>query len=243
MRSSGACSQGRLVLCAAEKDDGPRLPEVGHMSVPPVEARLGQEGAVRATGGRERPVARSGESDEAEVRASWREMLPYGISAIVAAWLYRASDGFAESGMPGRIGPDAWPKIALGLMFFVSCLGMVKVWLKMRGTLAQARVDTDAQALNPPQLYPRLVWIAVLATVVYVWAWQVLGYFLATILYSLVLMWIGRQRNPVVLFCGSIGFSVFFLFLFMKVVYVALPLGEKPFSQVSLAVMSLLGIR
>jgi putative tricarboxylic transport membrane protein len=227
-------------LCAIEKD-GDR-PPVGIGRSPsdfPAKAEPGEGRTAKADGGRER----SGETNEAEVRPTWRDILPYCISAIVAAALYHVSDGFAESGMQGRIGPDAWPKIALGLMFFVSCLGMAKVWLKMRGTLAPTRVDVEAQALNPPQLYPRLVWIAVLATVAYVWAWQVLGYFLATILYSLVLMWIGRQRNPVVLLCGSIGFSVFFLFLFMKVVYVALPLGEKPFSQVSLAVMSILGIR
>ncbi|HEU0231326.1 MAG TPA: tripartite tricarboxylate transporter TctB family protein [Burkholderiaceae bacterium] len=243
MRSSGVCPRGQQTLRAVEKDDDRRSVAVSHSPSPPAEKGGVRENATRVADGRERPGVQSDEPNGPEARTTWREILPYGISAIVAAWLYHVSDGFAESGMPGRIGPDAWPKIALGLMFFVSCLGMIKVWLKMRGTLAPTRANSDMQALNPPQLYPRLVWIAVLATVAYVWAWQVLGYFLSTILYSLVLMLIGRQRHPVVLLCGSVGFAVFFLFLFMKVVYVALPLGERPFSQVSLALMSLLGIR
>lgn len=190
-----------------------------------------------------RPEAASSRKKAVEINPSWREALPYVVSALIAAWLYHVSDGFADSQMPGRIGPDAWPKIALGLMFFVSCLGVVKVALKMRGTLPPTRINPDRALLHPPELYPHLVWIAIVATGVYIWAWNVLGYFLSTILYSLLLMWIGHQRRSVVLAGCSVGFAVFFLFLFMKVVYVALPLGEGPFSKVSLALMSVLGIR
>ena len=37
--------------------------------------------------------------------------------------------------------------------------------------------------------------------------------------------------------------SLLFMFMFMKVVYVSLPLGHEPFSQVSFLLMRLMGIR
>ncbi len=37
--------------------------------------------------------------------------------------------------------------------------------------------------------------------------------------------------------------SLAFVFVFMKIVYVSLPLGVEPFSQVSLLLMRLMGIR
>lgn len=179
-------------------------------------------------------------------RANWRKALPYVLVVAFALWLYRVSDSFAASDVPGRIGPDAWPKIALGLMIFTGCLGIVKALFAgpahESAQHAPASAGEDAPVLNPPELYPRMVWVAIAATVVYVFLWSLLGYFLATVVYSMALMWVGRQRRFGILAGAGVGFALFFMFLFMKIVYVSLPLGVEPFSQVSLALMSLMGI-
>jgi len=41
----------------------------------------------------------------------------------------------------------------------------------------------------------------------------------------------------------SVAGGLIFMFTFMKIVYVSLPLGVEPFSRVSLALMGLMGIR
>jgi putative tricarboxylic transport membrane protein len=56
-------------------------------------------------------------------------------------------------------------------------------------------------------------------------------------------MWIGRYRRiGVVLATSAIG-ALAFMFMFMKVVYVSLPLGVEPFAQVSFALMRIMGIK
>lgn len=175
---------------------------------------------------------------------NWRKTLPYVLVVAVAVWLYHVSDSFAVSDVPGRIGPDAWPKIVLGLMIFTGCLGIAKSLLARPAPAgdAHAPADADAPVLNPPELYPGMVWAAVAATAVYVFLWPLLGFFLATVVYGIALMWIGRQRRFGILLGAGVGFALFFMFLFMRIVYVSLPLGVEPFSQVSLALMSLMGI-
>ena len=71
----------------------------------------------------------------------------------------------------------------------------------------------------------------------------IFGFFLSTILFSGILIYVSQYRNIVNIALLSVLFAVTFLFLFMRVVYVALPIGVEPFARVSLMVMSLIGVR
>jgi putative tricarboxylic transport membrane protein len=70
-----------------------------------------------------------------------------------------------------------------------------------------------------------------------------LGFFLCTFAYLAAFAWIGRYRRPLVVLASSLIGSLLFMFVFMKVVYVSLPLGQEPFSQVTFLLMRLMGIR
>jgi putative tricarboxylic transport membrane protein len=56
-------------------------------------------------------------------------------------------------------------------------------------------------------------------------------------------MWVGRYRRLGVIVATSVIGSLAFMFMFMKVVYVSLPLGIEPFAQVSFALMRVMGIK
>jgi len=70
----------------------------------------------------------------------------------------------------------------------------------------------------------------------------VLGFFLATAIYLAAFMLVGRYRRYGVIAVTSVVGSLVFVFVFMKIVYVSLPLGIGPFQSVSTALMALLGI-
>ena len=94
-----------------------------------------------------------------------------------------------------------------------------------------------------PLLYPRLLWSGIALTVLYLFVVEKLGFFLTTALYLGLFMWIGRYRRLGVVVATSVLGALFFVFMFMKVVYVSLPLGVEPFAQVSYLLMKLLAIR
>jgi len=80
-------------------------------------------------------------------------------------------------------------------------------------------------------------------TVLYVVLIETLGFFLCTAIYLALFMWVGRYRRPGVIVATSLVGSLAFMFMFMKVVYVSLPLGVEPFAQVSFALMRIMGIK
>jgi putative tricarboxylic transport membrane protein len=170
--------------------------------------------------------------------------LPYLAMVAISLFLYYQADNFEFSESSGRIGPGAWPKIVLCLLMFTACLGIIKVvWAGQAEPDKRDVTDEDVAAvLAPPEIYPKMVWAAVAITAAYVWVLPILGFFIATIFYSVALMWVGRQRRVATLCIAGVGFALFFMFLFMKVVYVSLPIGKEPFSAVSLALMALMGI-
>jgi putative tricarboxylic transport membrane protein len=55
-------------------------------------------------------------------------------------------------------------------------------------------------------------------------------------------MWVGRFRRPKIVAAASVLGSLTFVFVFMKVVYVSLPLGVGPFRTLSAWIMAALGI-
>ena len=93
------------------------------------------------------------------------------------------------------------------------------------------------------QTYPRLLLLGMVMTVAYVALIETLGFFLCTFLYLAGFMLIGRYRRIGVVAVTSLIGSLVFMFVFMKIVYVSLPLGQEPFVRVSLMLMRLMGIR
>lgn len=179
--------------------------------------------------------------------------LPYAVLFLGAAYLYHGAGAFAATGRPGQLGPDVWPRSILVLLMVVCAFEMVRGALFVRaaadGEEAQAGAQAQAgagAAPKPPheeeRRYPALLAGGIGLTVLYVPGIQILGFFLATSIYLALFMLIGRYRRGAVIAATSVLGSLAFVYVFMKVVYVSLPLGVGPFKQVSAWIMAALGI-
>ncbi len=170
--------------------------------------------------------------------------LPYVVVLAAAAFLYYRADHFEFEQAAGRIGPGAWPKLILVLMLAASVWGIVSSLWGSRGASEErdAAFVEDEDLVRPPEIHPVRVWLAIAVTVIYLLLLSVLGFFLATIAFCLVLMILGEFRRPLPLALLSVGISTVFMFLFMRVVYVALPVGVAPFDRLSYALMAAMGV-
>jgi putative tricarboxylic transport membrane protein len=112
----------------------------------------------------------------------------------------------------------------------------------LESIIEEAPADTATEA-PPERTYPRLLIAGIVLTVAYVLSIERLGFFLCTFAYLAAFTWIGRYRRPLVVLASSLAGSLAFMFVFMKVVYVSLPLGQEPFSQVTFLLMRLMAIR
>jgi putative tricarboxylic transport membrane protein len=168
-------------------------------------------------------------------------MLPYAALVLGAAFLYHETGSFANAGRPGQLGPDFWPRAVLVLLMIVCGVEMV------RRALAARQAPPAAGAKSKPHedeetRYPRLLAGGIAITVAYVPGIEYLGFFVATALYLAAFMLIGRYRRAGIIAAASIGGSLAFVYVFMKIVYVSLPLGVGPLRQVSTALLAVLGI-
>jgi putative tricarboxylic transport membrane protein len=170
--------------------------------------------------------------------------LPYIVVFAVGVFLYYEADKFQFEQVSGRIGPGAWPKLVLLMMLVTALWGVVSSAIKAGKPAADhdAKADAAEDMVHPPEIYPFRVWIAVAATLAYLLALPILGFFLATVIYSFGLMYIGHFRRPLPITVLSVAIGLGFMFVFMRVVYVALPLGIAPFDEVSFALMTAMGV-
>lgn len=181
-----------------------------------------------------------------ERRARLARALPYVVSGIVAAFLYYTAVQFDFHHRPGTLGPDAWPK-GISLLMLVVSLYKVGELLFGRArvpgpyeTLESAEDGGNAEA---PQRYPLLLLLGVAATLAYVALVTTLGFFLCTATYLAAFLWIGGYRRRWIIAVTSLAGALLLMFIFMKLVYVSLPIGTPPFSAVTFALMQLMGIR
>jgi putative tricarboxylic transport membrane protein len=181
-----------------------------------------------------------------------RRTVPYVIVFAATVVLFMLANRITFVAPGGRIGPDVWPKAILALSMLTCAFQIVKI-LFFGGTgeqvpgvlesiIEEAPVGESSETAPEPK-YPRLIVGGIVLTVAYVVLIDRLGFFLCTFAYLAAFAWIGRYRRPLVVLASSLIGSLLFMFVFMKVVYVSLPLGQEPFSQVTFLLMRLMGIR
>ncbi len=184
--------------------------------------------------------------------ARLRKIVPYVIVLAVAAFLYALANRIEFVAPGGRIGPDFWPKAILLLAMATCAYEIVKTLFlgrpdqEVAGVLESIMEDAPAEAAaKEPQArsYLHLLLIGVAITIAYVVLIERLGFFLCTFLYLAGFTWAGRYRRLGIVLTSSLLGSLVFMFVFMKIVYVSLPLGQEPFSQVSFLLMRLMAIR
>jgi len=169
---------------------------------------------------------------------------PYMIVLAAGAFLYYKADHFDFAHAPGRIGPDAWPKLILAIMIAVAMWGVVTAFFAKEASQSSPPVEAEEAALlvHPPEVYPWFVWFGVAATLAFLFLLPILGFFIASVIYVAIFTYIARYRNPVGVLALSLLLPLVFMILFMRIVYVALPIGIAPFDTASLALMSMIGV-
>jgi putative tricarboxylic transport membrane protein len=170
-----------------------------------------------------------------------KRIIPYGVVLLVSAYFYFLASQFGVVTRAGNLGPDFWPKLLLGLTMAACLYEIVKTILFQRGKVLED--DAGEEKAETPKRYPGFLIIGTLMTVAYVYFLNILGFILCTFLYLALFMVVGRYRKVWVIAANSVIGTILFAVIFMKVVYVSLPVGEEPFQQFSLLVMKMLGIK
>jgi putative tricarboxylic transport membrane protein len=178
------------------------------------------------------------------------KILPYVVVLAIVIYLYYVAGRMEFAAPGGRIGPDFWPKTIL-LMAMVTCvyeivksLFFAKADHEIGGVLQSIVADApDASADEPQQTYPWRLLIGMVLTLAYAFLIEPLGFFVCTMLYLAAFMYVGRYCRHGVIIASSVIGSLVFMFVFMKIVYVSLPLGQGPFGELSILLMRLMGIK
>ncbi len=194
----------------------------------------------------ERPIERR------PLRARLLAGAPYIITVVAAVLLLIKAKQFEFDHVPGRIGPDAWPKLILLLTIVAGAWGILKTFLFDDATPNGARKQADQTAsdtgqpdvayVDEPEIHPARVWAVLAGTLAYLWILHYLGFFISTFIFLAFVIYTGGYRRLTWLLSISLCGSLFFMTIFVRVVYVSLPIGIEPFSTVSLALLALLNL-
>ena len=174
------------------------------------------------------------------LKAAW----PYAALLAGAAYLYHEAGAFAAAARPGQLGPDFWPRAVLVLLMIVCASQLLRHLLLVRPLVPEApTLPADEEASTAEPRYPWRLAAGIGLSIAYVLSLDELGFFVATVLFLGLFMIAGRYYRARVVWLSSVIGSLVFVFVFMKVVYVSLPLGVGPFAEVSYLLMKLLAIK
>lgn len=180
--------------------------------------------------------------------------LPHLLMLAASAALYAAAMKIDSGGAGDRIGPDFWPKVVIGIMAALCLYEAVKRLLLGRGSEAGLVDALTAQPVavaegpeapqeEPEREYPRLMFAGAALVIGYVLAVPYVGFFITTAVFLAGFSWLGGFRRPWLNLAVSATGALLLVVLFMRVAYISLPLGEGPFRAVSLALITLLGVK
>lgn len=203
------------------------------------------EGAASGRVGEQSAGGETGETHVDEVSSEGRPatsrsvllgMVPEVLLLVAAVYLFVAAGNFRQVGNPDQISPGFWPQVL--------CVGIAIGTLVRLGQKFRARgrpIVGGAVAGAEEDVRMKRVALGIGLVVGYIIGMLFLGYILATALFLIAFIYLGGQRKWYVFPLG-IASSLIFAYVFLKVVYIALPSGVGIFDQLSVILYQLLGI-
>ena len=179
-----------------------------------------------------------------------RALAPYLLVFAGAAVLLWKTFQFGFTPRGDRPGPDVWPRAILVLAMIACCVRIVTVLrrprnpdpVQIRDVMDSALAEQE-RAADAALRFPLLLGIGIALTVAYVALLGTLGFAVDTAVYLAAMIRTGRYRRWPVIAAVAVAGSLVFMFVFMKIVYLSLPIGRPPFATISLALMQIMGIR
>ncbi len=162
-------------------------------------------------------------------------LLPEVMLLAAAVYLFVVALGFKQVGPSDQIGPGFWPQV---LCVGIGVGALVRLGQKLRSH--ESRVIGDVVSEAGELRMPRVA-LGIALVVGYVVGMLFLGYILATALFLIAFIYLGGQRKWYVVPLG-IASSLLFAYVFLKVVYIALPSGVGIFDQLTVLLYELLGV-
>jgi putative tricarboxylic transport membrane protein len=175
-------------------------------------------------------------------RSAIRSAFPYFVGLAVAAAMYFYAGQIAYTPRPGLLGPDFWPKAAIGLMTAACLFEIARIFAGLKGDphgVADA-IETDEDE-EPAKTYPGLLIGGVVLVTVYAFAVDILGFLLSTFLFLAAFMYLGRYRQHVKVWSISAIITLSAALIFMRFAYVSLPRGDPPFDAFTDFIRIILG--
>jgi putative tricarboxylic transport membrane protein len=161
--------------------------------------------------------------------------LPEVVLLAAAVYLFVVALGFRQVGPSDQVGPGFWPQV---LCVGIGIGALVRLGQKLRSR--ERRVMGNAASEAGELRMPRAA-LGIALVVGYVIGMLFLGYILATALFLIAFIYLGGQRKWYVVPLG-IASSLLFAYVFLKVVYIALPSGVGVFDQLTVLLYELLGV-
>lgn len=176
-------------------------------------------------------------------RASWLHMygpaLWAGAVLLGAVYYYYLSTQIAFSTRPGRLGPSFWPQAILILLIITAA---VDCFVEARKAPARAAAYVARAEESGGKRVWWLMALGLVAILAYVNLASLVGFPLANALFMLAFMMLGGFKRPIPAALISLIGTVVLVLLFVRIVYVSLPLGLGPFQNLTLWIYYLLGI-
>jgi putative tricarboxylic transport membrane protein len=162
-------------------------------------------------------------------------VLPEVVLLATAVYLFVVALGFRQVGPSDQIGPGFWPQV---LCVGIGIGALIRLVQKLRSR--ERRAVGDAASETDEVRMPRVA-LGIALVIGYVVGMLFLGYILATALFLIAFIYLGGQRKWYVVPLG-IASSLLFAYVFLKVVYIALPSGVGVFDQLTVLLYELLGV-
>lgn len=166
---------------------------------------------------------------------------PYAVGLALAGVLFFASDRLSYTPRAGQLGPDVWPKLAVGLMAAVCAVEIIRALAGGRAAPALADRLENAGEDDRQGTHPQLLGAGIVLVVTYAILVPVLGFLLATLLFMAAFMYVGRYRHHLVIWTVSVAATLAIGLLFIRFAYVSLPRGAPPFDRFTDFVRIMLG--